>query len=164
MRRWEAVFGVAMLGTLGYAFMQPWLVGGGCGSVQTRRAYLRQVATGIAIYTEDSEGRIPPMAWRPALEPYLKPGTQPIFEDRKVELPYIFALRASLVETKISTLKKPESVALVFDVLESSDPYVAELPALASRKDPKSGNPMALIAFGDLRVKLVPRSSLKTIR
>ncbi|CAN5730821.1 hypothetical protein BH11ARM2_BH11ARM2_36390 [soil metagenome] len=105
---------------------------------------------------------MPLILWRPAILPYTK--NADLFEHRTGEAPYILAHRATLIGKKLIAVQEPEQTALLLDVTESSDPFVAELPALAFRKKRNDEEGLAMLAHVDGSVKRIKRAALAEVR
>lgn len=123
---------------------------------------VKQVNLGLTIYRGDYDEVSPPVTWRPVLIPYVK--RSELFEDRRPENPFIFAHRATLIGKPTEKIPFPEQTAVLFDVAESCDPFLAELPALAYRKRGSGSNPVALVGFLDAHVKPITKGTLVPLR
>ncbi|RYG37160.1 hypothetical protein EON81_07490 [bacterium] len=162
MLKWAIGAGVVAAALVG---LFPLFVPGGthCGvGVPVKLSSAKQLATGMVIYQSDFDDRMAPTDWRPAILPYVKnPG---LFENHGSEQSYIFAQRASLSGVDTAKILKPEGVAMLFDVAESSSPFVAELDAIAYRATSRDSERKATIAFLDTRVRSLLPTETKAIR
>lgn len=118
---------------------------------------LKQAMVGLQIYQADHNENSPPLFWRESLEPYTK--NPDVFENRRSDAPFIFAHRAALIGKSMAKVDVPAETAILFDVAEACDPYLAELPALFYRPREKGAPPVALIAFVDGHATHLPKGS-----
>ncbi|RYG37161.1 hypothetical protein EON81_07495 [bacterium] len=163
MHKWQAGLALAILAPVAVAICLPIMPARYPRGLRNQRlSNLKQVSLAQLIYTTDYNGHLPPVQWRPAVMPYLK--NQEILEDRKSEFPYITAQRASLSEVNVEKIARANEVAMLLDVSESSDPFVAELPAMAYRKTGTEDKEMATLAFADGHVKVLGRKSTTVVR
>lgn len=146
---------------------------GGCGSVPSLtpshakhlapvHVWLRDLGQALVLYQADHNDTSPPVSWRPALLPY---GVQSHhFESRGARYPYIFAHRATLIGKRTTMLPHPEQTAILIDVGESSDPFLAELPAVVYRTREVGGSPTAYIGFADGHMKPIAKTSFVRVK
>lgn len=123
---------------------------------------MKQAATGNVLYHGDYDEHFPLMEWRSAVKPYTR--APKIFEDRRAEKPYVFAHRATLIGISVATVQEPGKTAMLLDVVESSDPHVAELPALAYRKPRNSEHGMGIVGRVDGSAKYYSPTNSSEIR
>lgn len=123
---------------------------------------LKQVNLGLTLYRSDYDEVSPPATWRPVLIPYVKQSE--LFENRRPENPFIAAHRATLIGKPTEKIPLPEQTAVVFDVAESCDPFLAELPALAYRKRGSRAKSVAFVGFLDMHVKPITKGTLVPLR
>lgn len=131
-------------------------------AIPVRISNVKQLATADFMYAGDCDGLLPPMGWRPVLSLYTK--NPSLFEDRTEGRAYIFAHRASLIGTRLEEIPEPKNTVLFLDVAEASDPFVAELPALAFRGPPNDPYPQATVAFADGHGKTLSPGSAAKVR